>query len=275
MFGKVKELKKGFTLIELLVVISIIAVLMSIMMPALGRVKEQAKTVVCSNNLRQLSLAWTFYAEDNKGWLACAINRTFQYAWFADNKGGVPTYMPTGTRWGNAAEADEVYEGYYCPKNAKKLISVDSDYADSGTFGFGTGYHVSTEIGYDRHANVSKLKNAAAKPLMFCFFDAEAPTKLADGTPKYLGDYVSAAYDPAKNDNSGSIVEAYRFTYGATDVHGGLGTDFLMVDGHVERIKPLLKDNDDRTEIQEAYAKKFDWSAKGACKEFDRSLLLR
>ena len=57
--------KKGFTLIELLVVISIIAMLLAILMPALGKVKEKAKAVVCRANLKQLSLALNVYTVDN------------------------------------------------------------------------------------------------------------------------------------------------------------------------------------------------------------------
>jgi prepilin-type N-terminal cleavage/methylation domain-containing protein len=56
---------RGFTLIELLVVIAIIAVLLAILMPALKRVKEQGKRAVCLNNLKQLSLAWILYADEN------------------------------------------------------------------------------------------------------------------------------------------------------------------------------------------------------------------
>ncbi|MCK4999339.1 MAG: type II secretion system protein [Anaerohalosphaera sp.] len=57
--------RKGFTLIELLVVISIIAMLLAILMPALGKVKEKAKSVVCRTNTRQLSLAFVMYAMEN------------------------------------------------------------------------------------------------------------------------------------------------------------------------------------------------------------------
>ncbi len=57
--------KRGFTLIELLVVIAIIAILLAILMPALNRVKEQGKRATCLNNLRELTLAWVMYADDN------------------------------------------------------------------------------------------------------------------------------------------------------------------------------------------------------------------
>lgn len=59
--------KTGFTLVELLVVISIIALLLSILMPALGKVREQARCIVCTSNTRQLGLAWVCYAESNNG----------------------------------------------------------------------------------------------------------------------------------------------------------------------------------------------------------------
>ena len=49
---------KGFTLIELLVVISIIAILLAILMPALNRVREQGKRISCMSNLKQLMLGW-------------------------------------------------------------------------------------------------------------------------------------------------------------------------------------------------------------------------
>ncbi len=60
-------MKKAFTLIELLVVIAIIAILMAILMPALQRVREQARMVACKSNLRQWGLIFAMYMEDNDG----------------------------------------------------------------------------------------------------------------------------------------------------------------------------------------------------------------
>jgi len=63
--------KVGFTLIELLVVVAIIALLVSILMPALSRAREQAKVLVCTSNLRQLITAELYYAQDHAD--KCAV----------------------------------------------------------------------------------------------------------------------------------------------------------------------------------------------------------
>lgn len=59
--------KKGFTLVELLVVIAIIAILAALLLPALGRAKEQAQVAACISNQRQLYTALTLYASDHDG----------------------------------------------------------------------------------------------------------------------------------------------------------------------------------------------------------------
>jgi prepilin-type N-terminal cleavage/methylation domain-containing protein/prepilin-type processing-associated H-X9-DG protein len=58
---------KAFTLIELLVVVAIIALLMAILMPALQRVKSQARAVACMSYLKQWGYIWWMYTEDNDG----------------------------------------------------------------------------------------------------------------------------------------------------------------------------------------------------------------
>lgn len=66
---KTKSNKNAFTLIELLVVISIIAILMSILMPALGKARQQAQMAVCGAHVKQLILAANLYAEDYDNYL--------------------------------------------------------------------------------------------------------------------------------------------------------------------------------------------------------------
>jgi prepilin-type N-terminal cleavage/methylation domain-containing protein len=66
---------RGFTLIELLVVIAIIALLMAILMPALNRVKKQARMAACQMNLKQWGVIWAMYCDDNDGYFCMESNR--------------------------------------------------------------------------------------------------------------------------------------------------------------------------------------------------------
>lgn len=75
--------KSGFTLIELLVVIAIIAILASMLLPALSKAKESGRTALCKNNLRQLSLGMLLYAGDSQDTLPWAggVDRNLEPDW--------------------------------------------------------------------------------------------------------------------------------------------------------------------------------------------------
>lgn len=63
-----KRVPRCFTLIELLIVIAVIAVLVSLLLPALGRATWTARLLTCKSNLRQITIALTFYTADNDSW---------------------------------------------------------------------------------------------------------------------------------------------------------------------------------------------------------------
>ena len=71
--------RNGFTLVELLVVIGIIALLMAMLLPALEKARNQAYTIKCQSNLRQWSVVWTNFLDENEGY--------FSDTWFVPSDG--------------------------------------------------------------------------------------------------------------------------------------------------------------------------------------------
>lgn len=142
--------RNAFTLIELLVVVAIIALLISILVPAMGRAKEQARMVVCLSNMKQLALAFLLYTEDFDGHLPGgdhdAVFDTSQphahktYSWLGTHP-EVTYTMSNGKRrrgWGGA-DPDQCpdrgalfpYAGrnreiYACPSDHRRLEQISA-----------------------------------------------------------------------------------------------------------------------------------------------------
>jgi len=103
--------KKGFTLIELLVVIAIIAVLMAVLMPALNRAREQGKRASCLSNLKQLTLAWTMYADENDEKI---VN--------GDTEEYTSTYGQGGLHWNEPAWVKKDWDSNYTYDQKKAAV---------------------------------------------------------------------------------------------------------------------------------------------------------
>jgi prepilin-type N-terminal cleavage/methylation domain-containing protein/prepilin-type processing-associated H-X9-DG protein len=235
---KNKTAKKGFTLIELLVVISIIALLLSIIMPSLQKAKEQAKKVICRHNLKQFGLANAVYATQNDGWYIPYLGTGYLH-WFrnpemldimAINPGEVGVDSSTGKF------VFSLSDDFRCPSDRRK--DGAGIYEDAGarieiSYGYNMMGLMSSSGTYDPEHNghkSSQMKQPGQKiafadgPCDALWFAASDYTLYWDPLPEGYRDWAG----PVPGFTNPWNKVSYRHSEGA---------NITFFDGHTEYLK--------------------------------------
>ena len=111
------ECRAGFTLIELLVVIAIIAVLAAMLLPALSRAKEAARSTQCLSQMRQLGLAVRLYADDNEDTFPRSQHSAFANGQLPWERTLAPQLGSSTTAWTNLLTGV-----YHCPSDRRTTL---------------------------------------------------------------------------------------------------------------------------------------------------------
>ena len=154
---KANHTHQSFTLIELLVVIAIITVLAAMLLPALSKAREKARSISCVNNLKQVGIDQGIYADSYEGLIPikCCISNEMQWPKILYSEGNTKsnTYVST-------------LPFTICPSNALKR-GVSIAYAIYGVQTFGNDYNNDLGITYTESAPIPAFADRTAKALNY------------------------------------------------------------------------------------------------------------
>jgi general secretion pathway protein G len=201
--------KTGFTLVELLVVIGIISVLIAMLLPALNKARQAAKSIACQSNLKQVGTAFAMYYSDNRGFLPSYDDGTAS--------GSTPKF------W--FEKIDRYLTNYQAPNwSARSPVWVCPEVPDPGFGWKNICYGYNTLLGYYNETTGAVITNCLKiTDLRHLTDKIVAGDGLGEMTP--TGVTYRSLIDSG-NGYSNRFVPAAR--------HGNKMTNLLFADGHVE-----------------------------------------